>query len=887
MANRNFVDGISTTTGFQNATGGNAKRDRNGSLVGNLYYNANIVCMPPYGTNASEYSCAAIFSDARNVEVLKSNAANYNLSLIRCALSTKDLPVFIPIVCPNPDDPSDVNYLNYRVGVQLRVAGSAYRALPGAGTGESGVPMYIGQPSITSPGWSPPRITFYPVPASTATGGLAIGDSVSPVMIPWNLPITTFKGVLAQVGSGGWIGNMLAGVGSSSYTGTQQSLSFGVVKIPTQSAVSSPGAVPTPGGSGAFLTITNTLASTLPSIAPQYSRITLDFSVHGSYDPSAYAKAFGIPVGTVITLEQGSTYVAPLGITTGPGVFDFTLTAYTNLKWVPEDLSIAPPGLPPNATGPPSQEYYYWSYNIPTFLDNVVNPAIAKALSGPPLVTGVAATNLSRQSAETQKAAFLKALTSGPKAWNALTLYQPGDMCYYPAPSNTVVGVAYVAQAVSLGTAPPSATWAILSASTVPIIASSNTTEQWTAGLTYLKGAGAIYGGNVYVALQDAVSDTTPPTQLPLFWAKVGLSLLNSWTTSIYPTGSYVTYQGNDFVLTGVDTTYNAPPINSAWSPLTGGLETGLFLQNIQADTLVASNPPVFSYDASNLFTLQMDTYSVNGAEDSLGLSGGVTIASKAQYMWPCFESLNLVSDLSFAALFSGFDQTTYSLSRPVPVVWGGVNSVDPTKTVPPTLALPDFSTTLASAVGPPVVAGAIYGNYPSLPAYAGRLSRLGLTQALPLNAPVVTQPNFGMNSSFPSFMTPIVQQYESTSTTWCPIDSIVVTTADIPLKKELVGNPSYIPASSPAGNATQSGNNVAQILTDFSVALQNANDYRSFIIYIPTGEYRRISMKETGLFQNISFQLWWRNRISQQLIPVTLSPGGSCNLKFLFEPIQ
>ena len=114
-----------------------------------------------------------------------------------------------------------------------------------------------------------------------------------------------------------------------------------------------------------------------------------------------------------------------------------------------------------------------------------------------------------------------------------------------------------------------------------------------------------------------------------------------------------------------------------------------------------------------------------------------------------------------------------------------------------------------------------------------------------------------------------------------------MITSADIPLKKELVGNATYVPSTSPASTGAVSGNQTAQILTDFSVAMTNANDYRSFTLYIPTGEYRRISLKETAIFQTISFVLWWRNRLTQQLIPVTLSPGGSCNLKFLFEPIE
>lgn len=878
---RHYVDGLSTTTGFQNSTGGNVKRDRNGSLIGNLYYNANIVSVPPYGTNSSEFSCNAAFSDSRSVEVLKSNAANYNLSLIRCALSTKDLPVFIPIVAPNPRDVADVNYLNYRVGVQLRTVGSAYRALPDVSTIESNVPMSIGTPLLGGAGWSQPRITFYPDPDSP--------DMNSPVTLPWNLPITTFRGVLAQkLGTASWKKQMEDGVGSSAYPGTQDTIEVGLVRRPdATSPPSPPGAAPSPGGSAAYLTLT-------AKALTKYVVISIDFSVHGTYDPSQYARAFGIPVGSVIKIQKTTTapvaasYVAPLGIVTGPGVFDLTLTGYSNLIWVPEDLSLSPPQIPPTGKGAPPQDYYYWCYSIQTFLDTVVNPAIARALTGPyiPPKTELPykeVPDVRVQSVETQKGIFMNAIASGPKTWDVATNYLKGEMCYYPAPSDTVDSVAYVAQDdITGGSAPPSTGWATIPASTVPVVKSSSSTEQWSPTTPYACGAGAIYNGTVYIALVDlAASGIAPPLE-PL-WSAAGQSLLNSWVPKAYTESSYVTYQGNDFYAStvgGLTGTSSPSSVDGQayWRPIVTSTESDVFLRDIQVDTQVASNPPIFSYDASNLFTLHMDTYSVNGAEDSLGLSGGVPIASKSQFMWPCFESLNLTSDISFAALFAGFEQTTYALSLPTPVVFGGIASVDPSKTVPATQALTDYST-----VNPTFLATS---GYPALPAYANRLARLGLTQPFPGNTTATLQPNFGASTSFPSFTVPIVQQYESTSSGWCPVDSIVITSADIPLKKELVGNPSYVPLGSPAGSLVQSGNNVAQILTDFSLNMQNANDYRSFTIYIPTGEYRRISLKETGLFQTISFQLWWRNRISQLLVPVTLSPGGSCNLKFLFEPV-
>ena len=160
--------GINVSTGFSNANDGGLKRDRNGAMTGNLYYNANVVAIAPYGTNLPKSSFPAAFSDSRAIELLKNGAQNYHVSLIRCALSTRDLPAFVPNVCPNPSNANDINYLDYRVGVQMRTSGSVYRSIPGTQTNESGIPMAVGYPTIGATGFSQPVMTVYNYVTSAA-----------------------------------------------------------------------------------------------------------------------------------------------------------------------------------------------------------------------------------------------------------------------------------------------------------------------------------------------------------------------------------------------------------------------------------------------------------------------------------------------------------------------------------------------------------------------------------------------------------------------------------------------------------------------------------------------------------------------------------------------
>jgi hypothetical protein len=1037
--------GINVTTGFSNANDGGLKRDRNGAMTGNLYYNANVVAIAPYGTNLPKSSFPAAFSDSRAIELLKNGAQNYHVSLIRCALSTRDLPAFVPNVCPNPNNANDINYLDYRVGAQLRTAGSVFRSIPGTASNESGITMAVGYPTIGSKGFSQPVMTVYSYVSSAAA------DTPAPIQVTWNLQQSRFQGNISQSGTAGY--NWVDQLNTASTIGGTQYLAFGSYR--TNLPIGGTGQFI--GGSASYLTIANNQAST---------RVTIDFTVHGSYDPSGWAKILGIPVGSIIQINGSSTpnpsgtYCAPLGILTGPGTFDLSLTAFTNLQWVTEDLTAAIPNAPV-ATGPPPTTPYYYCYSISNFLANVVNPAIDLAIRGPIIATGSQALDLRLQSLQVQKAVYMNALTSGPVAFAAANTYVPGQVVFYPAPSSSAVGVAYVAQVnvpvttsspvyptstitvspttftgfsvsstqvtftfasaatgyqigypvtvsgvptypdpvstasitafsctgtqiiftlsllsgiyqvgdtvvvtgipnytvttnnipsiyaangtytvSAIGSTYPGETllicqstlpasyptssgsvsdvrnlngsytvalvnsagnnivcnlisptpttytsssgsvvvpsfWAPVGAGTAAIIPDSSSTTNWSSSASYALGAGAIYGGQVWVALGAVSSGGKTPDQSPS-WGLAGQPVQSSWvSTQAYNPAQYVTYQGLDYYSnTTVAAGGAVPPLNSAWTISTDFNSYPNTLQRNEADPLVASASPWFSYSAANLFDLHMDTYSINGAEDSLGLSGGAPV--RKGNMTPFFESMNLVSDVAFANLFSSFVMTmgpnTY-----VPYIWGGVSQpLESALTTPPTLAVPPYTSTVTATPQ-------LGLNFPP---YADRLARLGIT--LPLPSSATDFPQFPILNQYPlSFYYTLHQQFESTSTIWCPVDAIVITSADIPLKKELVGNATYVPSTSPASTGTVSGNQTAQILTDFSVAMSNANDYRSFTLYIPTGEYRRISLKETAIFQTISFVLWWRNRLTQQLIPVTLSPGGSCNLKFLFEPIE
>jgi hypothetical protein len=129
-----------------------------------------------------------------------------------------------------------------------------------------------------------------------------------------------------------------------------------------------------------------------------------------------------------------------------------------------------------------------------------------------------------------------------------------------------------------------------------------------------------------------------------------------------------------------------------------------------------------------------------------------------------------------------------------------------------------------------------------------------------------------------------MTQNYESTSSLWCPISSIVFTSSLIPIQSEQMGNPSVFGDSNDSlVNSTSS--NFAPIITDISIPLDNAHGYRGFIQYAPNSEYRMTSFtKSNQPLKNIDIQVFWKNRIDNTLTAVKLPNYGTCHLKIMFR---
>jgi hypothetical protein len=129
-----------------------------------------------------------------------------------------------------------------------------------------------------------------------------------------------------------------------------------------------------------------------------------------------------------------------------------------------------------------------------------------------------------------------------------------------------------------------------------------------------------------------------------------------------------------------------------------------------------------------------------------------------------------------------------------------------------------------------------------------------------------------------------MTQNYNSTSTLWNPISSIVFSSTMIPIFPEQTGTPLlYGEGNNNAPN--ESTSSFAPIITDISIPMERAEDYRGFLSYTPTGEYRLSSFTGSRAeLRNIDIQVFWKNRINNILYPITMFNLSSVSIKMMFR---
>ncbi len=130
-------------------------------------------------------------------------------------------------------------------------------------------------------------------------------------------------------------------------------------------------------------------------------------------------------------------------------------------------------------------------------------------------------------------------------------------------------------------------------------------------------------------------------------------------------------------------------------------------------------------------------------------------------------------------------------------------------------------------------------------------------------------------------------QEILSTDSLWSPISSIVFTSTLLPIRAEQVGPPVILGTGNNNPSQATAQSAFQPIITDIALntASGGASDYRSFIYYAPTAEYRLTDFGPSKQdIRNIDIQVYWKCRLDNNLYPITMFNLSSVSIKCMFR---
>jgi hypothetical protein len=155
-------------------------------------------------------------------------------------------------------------------------------------------------------------------------------------------------------------------------------------------------------------------------------------------------------------------------------------------------------------------------------------------------------------------------------------------------------------------------------------------------------------------------------------------------------------------------------------------------------------------------------------------------------------------------------------------------------------------------------------------------------------NVQTAIDPSTGLPFSPAQLSYVTTQDFESTSSLWSPVASIVLTTTLIPIRSEYVS----APVSLGSGNTNNGGGTIGTasfqtVLADFSDEIKG-DRWRSLITFTPSAEFIPVSLTTSHQeVKGIDLKISWRNRLTNQLIPLILPNTGSVSVRLLFRRKQ
>ena len=128
-----------------------------------------------------------------------------------------------------------------------------------------------------------------------------------------------------------------------------------------------------------------------------------------------------------------------------------------------------------------------------------------------------------------------------------------------------------------------------------------------------------------------------------------------------------------------------------------------------------------------------------------------------------------------------------------------------------------------------------------------------------------------------------LVQDFISTGGIWSPIASFVLGTSQVPVRNETSANPITFGSANIGSNTSNSGA-FQKVLIEAPINALKADLWKGFIFYEPTTlTYSSLDPSQDGI-TDVDISLYWRNRLTNSLIPVRLPNQGSVSFRLLFK---
>jgi hypothetical protein len=132
------------------------------------------------------------------------------------------------------------------------------------------------------------------------------------------------------------------------------------------------------------------------------------------------------------------------------------------------------------------------------------------------------------------------------------------------------------------------------------------------------------------------------------------------------------------------------------------------------------------------------------------------------------------------------------------------------------------------------------------------------------------------------AFFVRLKQDYTSTGSIWSPIASIVLGTTSVPVRNEFTANP--IVLGSGTNGIIPSGGAFGKVLLETPIGDLDADDWRTSLVYQPqTLTFSSLDRSQEGI-SNIDLQVYWRNRLTNSLIRLTIPNQASMSFRLLFK---